>query len=160
MIKMQPYEIKEIYPGHYYMLLDMLDTSDILKIVSSDYKYLWFYDVNRCSTVWNKMNDGLPGVSTNDMWIRNVNLECLIETKDINDFLNTLHSCISLVQLNEFPPTYLKMSNTSMSEKTKYDLLSKLGYLFNVFIPRPSDYGWIICSDIEYLRKIADTLKD
>lgn len=159
MIKMQPYEIKEIYPGHYYMLLDMLDTSDVLKVVSPDYKYLWFYDVNRCSVVWNKMNDVLPSASVNNMWIRNVNLECLIETKDINDFLQNHQGCISLVQLNEFPPTYLKMGGTSMSEKTKYDLLGKSGYLFNVFIPRPSDYGWIICSDIEYLRKISDILK-
>lgn len=136
MNRIQPYEIKEIYPGHYYMLLDMLDTSDILKIVSHDYKYLWFYDLNTYSVIWNKVNDAYPDVAPYNMWLRNVRMECIIETKHLEDFLNNL-----------------KMLNTTMSEKTKFQQLSNLGYLFNIVIPRPSDYGWMICSDIEYLQK-------
>lgn len=160
MNRIQPYEIKEIYPGHYYMLLDMLDTSDILKIVSHDYKYLWFYDLNTYSVIWNKVNDAYPDVAPYNMWLRNVRMECIIETKHLEDFLNTIDCGISLVQLNELPPPYLKMLNTTMSEKTKFQQLSNLGYLFNIVIPRPSDYGWMICSDIEYLQKIIDRLKE
>lgn len=143
MNRIQPYEIKEIYPGHYYMLLDMLDTSDILKIVSHDYKYLWFYDLNTYSVIWNKVNDAYPDVAPYNMWLRNVRMECIIETRHLEDFLNNL-----------------KMLNTTMSEKTKFQQLSNLGYLFNIVIPRPSDYGWMICSDIEYLQKIIDRLKE
>ena len=87
-------------------------------------------------------------------------MECIIETKHLEDFLNTIDCGISLVQLNELPPPYLKMLNTTMSEKTKFQQLSNLGYLFNIVIPRPSDYGWMICSDIEYLQKIIDRLKE
>lgn len=160
MNKIQIYEIKEIYPGHYFMMLDMLDISDILKIVSYDYKYLWFYDLNTYSVVWNKVNNTFPGISLSNMWLRNVSMECLIETKNIKDLLNNIDCSISLVQLNELPPPYMKMNNTTMSEKTKYEQLNKLGYLFNVFIPKPSDYGWIICSDLEYLQKISERLKE
>ena len=44
----KPYEIKEIYTGHYFMVLDMLDVSDFLKIISDEYKYLWFFNKSAC----------------------------------------------------------------------------------------------------------------
>lgn len=154
------YEIKEIYPGHHFMMLDMLDRSDILKIISDDYKYLWFYNIELYPVKWDKANTTFFDDLLNDMLIRTVNFECLLETSRIKNILNKLTCSISLVQLNEVPPPYMKMSTTTMSEKTKYDQLNKLGYLFNLYIPWPADYGWIISPNPEYLQKIVKILAD
>lgn len=160
MNKIKLYEIKEIYPGHYFMMLDMLDISDVLKIISNEYKYIWLYEMKACSAIWNKVNVDICTHPLKDTWIRNVNFECLVETTHIKDMINNLDYGISLIQLNELPPPYLRMDKTTMSEKTKYDQLTKLGYLFNLHIPHPSDYGWIICSDFEYMREIVEMLTD
>lgn len=154
------YEIKEIYTGHHFMMLDMLDVSDVLKIISNDYKYLWFYNMEAYPIIWNKANIAFSDNLLNGMLVRNVNFECLLETSRIKDVLDKFNCSISLVQLNEVPPPYMKMNKTTMSEKTKYDQLSKLGYLFNLYIPQPSDYGWIISPNPEFLRKIAKILAD
>ena len=158
MNKINPYVIKEIFPGHYYMMLDMLDTSDVLKIISDDYRYLWFYDVETNPVRWKKVNITCYDKPLNDTWIRNVNLECIVETTHVKDVLYQFDCGVSLVQLNELPPPYMRMSKTTMSEKTKYDQLRKLGYLLSLHIPRPSDYGWIICSSLDYLQKIIKIL--
>lgn len=156
----KPYEIKEIYPGHHFMMLDILDVSDVLKIISDDYKYLWFYNMEAYHVKWGKANIMFSDDLLNDTLIRNVNFECLLETSRIKNILNKLNCSISLVQLNEVPPSYMKMSKTTMSEKTKYDQLNKLGYLFNLYIPRPADYGWIISPNPEYLQKIVKIFAD
>ena len=36
----QPYNIKEIFPGHFHMILDFLEIKDVLEIISPDYKYI------------------------------------------------------------------------------------------------------------------------
>ena len=113
------------------------------------------YSVN-----WDKVDITHYDNPLKDIWIRNMSFECLVETFRINEVLNMLNCGISLVQLNELPPPYIRMSKTTMSEQTKYEQLSKLGYLFNLYIPRPSDYGWIICSSLEYMQKIVEILTD
>lgn len=160
MNRIKPYEIKEIYSGHYFMILDMLDIYDVLKIISNDYRYLWFYDMEAYSVNWDKVDITHYDNPLKDIWIRNMSFECIVETFRINEVLNMLNCGISLVQLNELPPPYIRMSKTTMSEQTKYEQLSKLGYLFNLYIPRPSDYGWIICSSLEYMQKIVEILTD
>ena len=133
---------------------------DVLKIISNEYKYLWFYDMEAYSVNWNKVDITYYDNPLKDIWIRNASFECLVETFRINEILNMFNCGISLVQLNELPPPYMRMSNTTMSEKTKYNQLSKLEYLFNLHIPRPSDYGWIICSNLEYMKKTVKILTE
>ena len=55
-----------------------------------------------------------------------MSFECIVETFRINEVLNMLNCGISLVQLNELPPPYIRMSKTTMSEQTKYEQLSKV----------------------------------
>lgn len=158
MNRIELYKIKEIYPGHYFMMLDMLDISDVLKIVSNNYRYVWFYNLETYSVKWSKLNATICDKTVKDMWIRNVNFECVVETSRAKDVLNNLNNGISIVQLNELPPPYVRMDKITMSEKTKYNLLSKLGYLFNLHIPHPSDYGWIISSNLDYMRELVRVL--
>lgn len=150
----QPYNIKEIFPGHFHMILDFLEIKDVLEIISPDYKYIWFYDIKACSVKWNKVDCTLFDKHVDDIMVRNASFECLVDTERIDEILPNLEYGVSLVQLNKIPPHYVRMENKTMSAKTKYDLLREIDYLFELYIPKASDYGWIICSDFCYLQKL------
>ena len=129
-IAIKPYEIKELYPGHFFMRLDMLDLSDIFKFVSSEYEYLWFYNMIAYRSVWGKPDSSVFSLSNNDIWIRDLRFECIVRAEQLNMILNDLNSSLFLVQLNQLPPSYLRMNNNKMDDRTKYDILNKLDYLF------------------------------
>lgn len=158
MSSIHPYEIKEIYPGQYHMMLDFPDVEDILKIISTEYNYIWFYDCTSCCVNWHKVDSVSFETPLKDILIRNVHFECIIETERIQEIEPYMKGGFHMVQLNKLPPPYLRMDSKQIDDRTKHEMLSKLEYILHVFIPG-NDYGWIVSPDLEYLKGIAEKLR-
>lgn len=152
------YEIKEIYPGQYHMMLDFLDVSDICKCISPEYNYIWFYDCSSCRVNWHKVDSISFETTIKDVFVRNVNFECIIETMRISELYPYMRSGYHMIQLNKLPPPYLRMDSGQIDERTKYKILTDLEYKLHIFIPG-NDYGWIVSPDLEYLKSIAVKLQ-
>ena len=103
MSSIHPYEIKEIYPGQYHMMLDFPDVGDILKIISTEYNYIWFYDCTSCCVNWQKVDSVSFETPLKDILIRNVHFECIIEKERIQEIEPYMKGGFHMVQLNKLP---------------------------------------------------------
>lgn len=149
--------IKEIYPGHFQILLDFA-TIDFLKFVLSDnYKYVWVYShqVNN-SLDWDTYD--LPLFSSQDHYkvlARQIQFDYIMPIKDFKEVLPKVGPGITLSQINSLPKYYL--NPTTITGKTRYDLLLKeCDYLLEIDIPSATDYGTLVSRNKEYLQGLLD----
>jgi hypothetical protein len=150
--------IKEIYPGHFQIILDFA-TVDILKFVLSDkYKYVWVNThKTKNSLDWNTYE--LPLFNNNDYYkvlARNINFDFVMPTNEFKTILTKVGPGIALTQINELPKYYLDPA--TIKGKTRYDLLLKeCDYLFEIDLPSATDYGTLVSCKRDYLQSLLDS---
>lgn len=148
--------IKEIYTGHYQIILDFATVDFLRYALSDEYKFVWISHHIRSSIEWNSYN--LPLFDNNmyyNIQARNINFDFIMPTNQFKTILSNIGPGIMLTQLNELPKYYL--DPITMKSKTRYDLLKKeCDYLFEIEIPSATDYGTLISSNLEYLQSLID----
>ena len=149
--------IKEIFPGHFQIILDFA-TIDFLNFAISDlYKYVWVYTHKvRHSLEWDSYSlPLLKNVNNENILARNIVFDFCMKTEEFKEILPHLGPGIRLSQMNRLPTYYLNPD--SIVGKTRYDLLlNECDYLFEIDIPSATDYGTIVSSDRNYLQSLLD----
>ena len=156
----EPNKITEIYKGHYQLILDFPDKSELYKIIDIEYKYVWIFNHIEDAVEWSLYKHSLFGKFCDKTKIkaRNIKMDALIETEDFFQFIPSISSTIKIIQTNIEPPYYLNLDN--LSGKSRYDLLkSKIDYLFELDMPGAIDYSPIVSPNKEYLEKLLIKLK-
>ena len=151
--------IKEIYKGHYQVILDFPTPNDLINIIDASYKYIWGVSHIENSLEWEPYDYLLFGnkANANTTLVRNLEMEFLINTYDFLQLIPNIHQSIKIVQTNTKPPYYLNIKQ--MSGKGKYDLLkSKIDYLFELELPGAADYAPIVSSDVVFLENVLKKL--
>ncbi len=151
-------QIKEIYKGHFQVILDFPTTNDLLKIVDPSYNYIWGVNHVENRTEWANYKGELFGqvISTNNLQTRNTIMEFLISTKDFIPIIPSIHQTVYIVQSNLIPPYYLNLNK--LQGKTKYELLTKIDYLFELDMPGSPDYTAIISPNSNFLEGVISKL--
>jgi hypothetical protein len=150
-------KIKEIYKGHYQVILDFPSPSDLTKIIDTSYKYVWCIEHNENSVEWEKYDYHLYGknIKSDTVFARNIEMEYLMETSDFLQLIPEIHQTVKIMQTNIIPPYYLNLKQ--LSGKGKYDLLkNKIDYLFELEMPGAIDYTPIISSQVKFLEKVIE----
>lgn len=148
-------KITEIYKGHYQMILDFPDINDLYKIININYKYIWIYDYIESPHKWSSFKGGIYGISLkeDDILARNIKMELLYKTEDFLKIIPSISRSVKLIQTNIEPPYYLDLSK--LNGVKKYNLLKeKADYLFDIDMPKASDYTPIISQSKEYLENL------
>ena len=149
--------IKEIYPGHFQIILDFA-TIDFLKFVISDhYKYVWIYSYEtRDFFEWKHYSLPLFNNKKNhEVLACNISFDLILETKVFKAILADMGPGIMMAQFNDLPKYYLRPA--TVKGKTRYDLLLKeCDYLFEIDIPSATDFGTIVSSNREFLQALLD----
>lgn len=151
--------IKEIYKGHYQVILDFPGPSDLIKIIDTSYKYVWSIEHNENSLEWGKYNYCLYGkrVKSDSVFARNIEMEYLMETSDFLQLIFDIHQTVKIIQTNIIPPYYINIKQ--LTGKGKYDLLkNKIDYLFELEMPGAIDYAPIISPQVKFLENIIEKL--
>lgn len=145
--------IKEIYKGHYSLLLDF-PTKDILySLLNRSYKYVWGINYKWCGCGWNPFPFNLFDEKMPSLNVRNVQMDFLLETDDFIKLIPYIEGELHIVQINNIPPYYLDLNR--IKGKTKFDLLKRdTDYLFEMDLPSLPDYTEIMSPDVEFLRKV------
>ena len=152
--------IKEIYKGHYHVILDFPTPSDLTKILDISYKYVWGSGHNENLSEWKKYDYYLYGkkVTSDVVFARNMEMEYLMETSDFLQLIPNIHQTIKIIQTNVIPPYYMNLSR--LTGKGKYDSLkNKIDYLFELEMPGAIDYAPLISPNINFLENVIDKLK-
>jgi hypothetical protein len=153
-------KIKELYKGHYQVILDFPKPNELTKILDVSYKYVWGVEHQEVRTIWNNYDYLLFKQRSNDknIMVRNIEMEYLIETTDFLKLIPNIHQTIHIIQTNIIPPYYLNLKQ--LSGKGKFDLLkSKIDYLFELEMPGAIDYATLISPDIAFLGKVINNLQ-
>ena len=149
--------IKEIYSGHFQIILDFA-TIDFLKFaLSDDYQFVWVYNhETKNSLDWNSYELPLFDNKTyRTVKARRIQFSYALATQEFKELLPHLGPGINLTQVNRLPAYYLDPAN--IKGKTRYDLLLKeCDYLFEIDIPSATDYGTLVSSNRNYLQSLLD----
>jgi hypothetical protein len=146
--------IKEIYPGHFQIILDFATTQFLKFSLSDDYKYVWVCDHVVSNEQWEDHNLPLfDNKAHYKLQARNIKFEFVMPTRDFKEIMPNIGTGISLIQLNILPKHYLRTEN--ITGKIRYDILkNECDYLFEIDIPSATDYGTIVSSKLEYLESL------
>lgn len=147
--------IKEIYKGHYQVILDFPTPSDLINIIDTSYKYVWSIEHHENSLEWQKYDYCLYGkkVTPNTVFARNIEMEYLVETSDFLQLIFNIRKTVKIIQTNIIPPHYINIKQ--LSGKGMYDLLkNKIDYLFELEIPGAVDYAPIISPHVDFLETV------
>jgi hypothetical protein len=150
--------IEEIYPGHFLMILDFPDKSELINIVSPAYKYVWLFEQQENRVVWDEYRHRLfDGFHDKEIKVRNITMEVLVKTEDFIDLIPSISQGVKMIQTNIEPPYYLALDR--LKGKERFDLLkSKVDYLFELDMPGAIDYSPIISPNREYLEKLSEKI--
>lgn len=152
--------IKELYKGHYQLILDFPEKEELYKIIDLSYRYVWMINHIENSIEWSEYKHSLFGSfkTENKIQARNIKMDVLIETEVFLKYVPLIAQSITIIQTNIEPPYYLNLDN--LSGKSKYDLLkSKIDYLFELDMPGAIDYSQIISPNREYLENLLDRVE-
>lgn len=143
-------QIKEIYSGHFQLILDF-PTPYILKdILDLSYKYVWGFNHVENPIEWSDTSFHLYGQDVGLIKTRNIYMEYLIETTSFLNLIPFIHRTVQIIQTNQLPPSYLNLK--LLQGKPRYDLLKeKVNYLFEIEIPGSLDYAPIISPNRDFL---------
>lgn len=149
--------IKEIYPGHYQIILDFATTKILPFLLQDDYKYVWVCKHRVYHSLeWKEYELPLFGSEQNHKVLaRNIHFDYVVSTEEFKKQLPALSTGIYLIQLNQLPSYYLNPN--TIKGKTRYDLLAKeCDYLFEIDLPQATDYGTLVSSNRDYLQSLLD----
>ena len=148
-------KIKEIYKGHYQVILDFPEPQDLLKIIEPTYKYIWGFEHSENSIEWAKYTHSIFGKPCKENFrVRNINMEYLVETNSFLELIPFIHDTVNLIQTNIIPPYFLNMDR--LKGKDRYDLLkSKIDYLFEINMPGAIDYTPIVSPNRTFLENVV-----
>ena len=152
--------IKEIYKGHYQVILDYPTSKDLVNIIDVSYKYIWGISHIENSLEWESYDYLLFGnkVKADTTMARNVEMEFLIDTHAFLHLIPKINQSIKIIQTNIIPPYYLNIKQ--LSGKSKYDLLKdKIDYLFELELPGATDYAPLVSPDITFLARVLKKMQ-
>lgn len=153
--------IKEIFKGHFQVILDFPSPSDLGKILDKDYKYVWCVGHVENRSDWVDYDYYLYGKRLENGFAqpRNIRMDLLIETSKFIEFIPLIHQTIKLIQTNVIPPSFLDLDR--FSGKGRYDLLkNKIDYLFELELPGATDYAPIISPSENFLQSLIEKLSN
>ena len=149
--------IKEIYPGHFQIILDFATTKILPFILRDDYQYVWVHD-HQVRKYFTWTSHELPVFENHPnikVLARDMRYDFIMNTADFRSYLDKLSSGITLIQLNKLPKEYMDPSR--IKGKKLYDLLLRDGdYLFIIDLPSATDYGTLVSSNKNYLQELID----
>ncbi len=153
---MEVNKIREIYSGHYQVILDFPTPNDLKYILDGSYTYVWGVQHNELRSSWKEYNYSLFGQRDFEIgYARNIQMEFLIDTKSFLKLLPEIKQTIHLVQTNIIPPYYLDLN--ILDGNKKYALLKeKTDYLLEITIPGASDYAPLVSSNLSYLEMVVE----
>ena len=149
-------KIKEIYDGHYHVLLDFATTAFLPYLIRDDFQFIWVSEHQiRNSWTWESHSLPLFEASKNyKVLARQLNFDFIVPTEVFKQLLPEIHGGITLTQLNIIPNHYL---NSKLKGRTRYDLLKReCDYLFEVVIPSATDYGSLTSPNKAYLEQLLN----
>ncbi len=152
--------ITEFVKGIYGTVLDF-PTKDFLKIlINKSFKYIWCICYEEDKYEWKTCVKNLYGFPLNDVLVRNVKFEYILETSKFIDLLPHIQGGIHIIQINKIPPYYLNGAMATMNRKTKYELLQKeTDFLFEINLPPSPDYTSLVSPSREFLENVLLILK-
>jgi hypothetical protein len=140
-MSLEPYKIKEIHPGVFWMLLDW-PTSKLLSLLLSDeVRYVWCHNHVVGNYTWDTFR--LPlfgGNSLYDVISRMVSFDFILPTREFRSILPQLQAGVHVIQLDKLPPDYFDLDKVKGRER--YRLLGECDWLFEFDTPG-NDYGQI-----------------
>ncbi len=148
-------KIIELYEGHFQLILDFPDKSELHKVIDKSYEYVWIREHIENAVEWSDYKHSIFGVFDNDVSVkaRNVKLEILLKSEDFIKYIPLISQSVKIIQTNLEPPYYLELDK--LKGKAKYDLLkTKTDYLFELDMPGAIDYSPIISPNRSYLEKL------
>lgn len=154
-------KIIELYKGHFQIILDFPEKSDLYKIIDKSYKYVWLFDHIEDSIEWCDYKHSIFGLFDNTVNIkaRNIKMEVLLTTEDFLKYIPLISQTVKIIQTNIEPPYYLNLEN--LKGKAKYDLLkSKIDYLYELEMPGATDYSPIVSPRRDYLENLQSLFSD
>lgn len=160
MNKLEVNKIKEIYPGHFFVLLDFPSIKDLYRIIDVSYKYIWNFKHIENEITWEKYTYNLYGKSVTqqmELNVRNIQLEYLILTDDFIKIIPNIRGDLNIIQTNIIPPPYLRLEK--FEGKSRYNILrNKIDYLFELTMPSAIDYSSLISPNKVFLEKVISRL--
>ena len=149
--------IKEVYSGHYQIILDFATNAFLKYVLNDNYSYVWVHD-HRLVNQFEWSTYQLPLIDNQSSYAvlaRRLNFDFVMETIPFKEVYNKLHLGITLVQVNRLPTYYLDLA--TLKGRTRYELLSReCDYLFEIYIPSATDYGTLISPNKEWLQSLLD----
>lgn len=150
-------KVKEIYKGHYQMILDYPTVKFLPQLLVKDMQYVWVVDHIENSEDWKPYNYSLYDKQVDELEmlieVRDLRMDYIVETSDFLKLVPFINQSITLYQINKKPPRYLDLRR--FKGKGKYDLLSKeADYLFEVEIQSATDYAPIVSSSKQFLESL------
>ncbi len=152
--------IKEIFPGHFQIILDFATTNFLKYAISDSYKYVWVCSFKTIDSLeWKNYNlPLLDNLTLNSVIARDISFSFALPTIEFKDLYNKLGAGIHLAQVNELPKYYLNPDR--IKGKARYDLLrDECDYLFEIDLPSATDYGTIVSSKRDYLQSLLDNIE-
>lgn len=149
--------IKEIFSGHYQLILDYPTSAVLSKLIDLNTRYVWVFEHAENINEWKPYTHSLYGEKISDLEVlieaRNISMDYLIETSDFLSLIPKINQSITLYQIAKKPPHFLDLRR--LKGKGKYDLLKReVDYLFEIEIPLATDYSPIVSSSKEFLESI------
>ncbi|PKK36511.1 hypothetical protein BWI96_11695 [Siphonobacter sp. SORGH_AS_0500] len=147
--------IREIYPGHFQIIIDFATNAIIKHLIREDYSMVWVHHHQTFPYAdWHSFELPVAKDSMNlTVKARQVNFDFILPTPEFLELLPTLDKGINLVQLNRLPPAYLDPQR--IQGKTRYDLLKReCDYLFELYIPSATDYGTLVSHERSWLESL------
>lgn len=149
--------IKELYLGHFQIILDFATTKILPYVLKDEYQYVWVcHHSTHNSLEWREYELPLFDNQHNHKVLgRNISFDYILPTAQFKELLPQLATGIFLIQINKLPPYYLNPN--TIKGKTRYDLLLKeCDYLFEIDLPSATDYGTLRSSNRDFLQSLLD----
>lgn len=150
-------KIKEIYPGHYQMILDYPTVNFLPNILNKEMGFVWVVGHVENGDDWKPYKYSLYGMRTYKLKVeveaRDLRMDYIVKTSDFLKLIPYIDQTITLYQISKKPPRYLDLAR--LKGRGKYDLLKKeAGYLFEIEIPIMTDYAPIVSSNRSFLESL------
>jgi|ERR1700754_4266254 len=149
--------IKEIFPGHYQIILDFATNAFLDYILDERYKYIWVVN-HRVSDYLTWQQHNLPlfeNQNSYNILSRHITFDFAVPTQEFKKLIPKLNPGIKLIQLNKLPKYYI--DPIKIKGQSLYKLLhEECDYLFEIDIPSATDYGTLISPDKKWLQSLLD----
>ena len=153
-------KIQEVFKGHFQVILDFPDATDLPKILDETVKYVWGIEHKEGGASWLKYNHTLFGkpMPMDLISARQIELEFLVETEAFFRMIPFIHQTTKLIQTNFIPPVYLDLKK--FEGLKRYQMLQKeVDYLFELEMPGATDYATLISPSIDFLEGVVAAFK-